>query len=91
MKVSNQNKHNRERRTGDEHLFSLVKLLLSLCGRRTEKIKVNVRSVMLISVYRGYFSVPHYHSITTLSHLTVYPHDTSLKRGSAIISIIQLE
>lgn len=46
---------------------------------------------MLISVYRGYFSGPHYHSITTLSHLTVYPHDTSLKQGSAIISIIQLE
>lgn len=46
---------------------------------------------MLISVYRGYFSGPRYCSITTLFHLTVYPHDASLKQGSAIISIIQLE
>lgn len=89
MKASKQSKERGE--VGAEHLFSLVKLLLSLCGRRTERIKVNVRSVMLISVYRRYFSGLHYHSIITLSRLTVYPHNTSLRQGSAIISIIQLE
>lgn len=89
MKASKQSKARGEMEAG--HFFSLVKLLLSLCGIRTERIKVNVRSVMLISVYRRYFSSPHYHSIITLSRLTVYPHDTSPRQGSAIISIIQLE
>lgn len=35
---------------GAGHHFFFVRLLLSLCGRRTKRIKVNVRSVMLISI-----------------------------------------
>lgn len=76
---------------GAGHHFLFVKLLLSLCGRRTERIKVNVRSVKLISVYHRYFSDLHYHSIITLPRLTIYPHDTSLRKGTAIIPIIQPE